>query len=150
MTAFLLDVNVLLALLWPAHTHHRPAHRWFERHGQHGWATCPITQAGFVRILSNPKFSEDAPSLSEAIAALRESQAHPAHQFWADDLDFSEAVRPFGARLVSPSRVTDAYLIALALHRRAKLATFDRSLPSLLPPDSPERGRIELLRQEPN
>lgn len=150
MTVFLLDLNVLLALFWPAHTHHKAAHRWFERHGHRGWATCPITQAGFVRILSNPSFSPDAPSLPEALAVLRENQSHPAHRFWADEIDFAEAVRPFGNRLLSHSRVTDAYLLSLAIHKRGKLATFDRSLPSLLAPGTAEKDAVELLRQEPN
>ena len=66
MTAFLLDVNVLIALLWPAHEFHTVVHRWFTRSARHGWATCPLTEAAFVRIVSNPAFSPDAVTPGEA------------------------------------------------------------------------------------
>jgi len=148
MTGFLLDVNVLLALLWPSHTHHESALRWFAHNARHGWATCPITQAGFVRIASNPAFSRDAPAAHRALAVLRASESHPTHQFWADDVDLAEAVRPFENRLRGHQNVTDGYLLGLAIHRRGKLATFDQSLASLLPPGGAERARIELLQHQ--
>ena len=150
MTGFLLDVNVLLALLWPAHTHHESALRWFARHARQGWATCPITQAGFVRIVSNPGFSPDAPTVQHAIAVLRESQSHPGHQFWPDELELADAVQPFEGRLHGHQNLTDAYLLGLAAHRGGKLATFDRGLAALLPPGGAVRDQVELLRHDPS
>ena len=132
MTAFLLDVNVLIALLWPAHEFHRRAHRWFARHARQPWATCPITQAAFVRIVSNPAFSPDAATPREAIAVLEANLKHPSHHFWPDDLGFSDAMRPLHAKLVGHRQVTDVYLLGLALHKRGKLATLDAG--RMLPP----------------
>ncbi len=63
MTAFLLDVNVLIALMWPAHEGHARAQDWFSRESREGWATYPLTQAAFVRIITNPAFSRDAVAL---------------------------------------------------------------------------------------
>jgi uncharacterized protein len=146
MTGFLLDVNVLLALLWPPHTFHRSALRWFARNARQGWATSPITEAGFVRIVSNPRFSPDAPTIDHAITVLRESQSHRTHHFWADELKVAEALQPFKGRLRGHQDVTDAYLLGLAIHKRGKLATFDQALVALLPPGNAATGHIELLR----
>jgi uncharacterized protein len=149
MTGFLLDVNVLLALLWPPHTFHQSALRWFARKARQGWATSPITEAGFVRIVSNPRFSQDAPSIRHAISVLRESQSHPTHQFWADELKVAEALEPFEASLRGHQDVTDAYLLGLAIHKRGKLATFDQALVSLMHPRSATISHVELLRHQP-
>jgi toxin-antitoxin system PIN domain toxin len=90
--AALLDVNILTALLWPAHEHHDAAHRWFGGRAAAPWATCSLTQLGLVRILSNPAFSRDALSPAEALALLRENLTHPAHEFWSDSLLVPHAV----------------------------------------------------------
>ncbi len=91
MRAFLLDVNVLIALAWPAHSEHAKAQQWFQRNWREGWATCPFTQAGFVRILSNPAFSPEAVTPQEAVKLLRANLEHPSHQFWPDDISVAEA-----------------------------------------------------------
>ena len=143
MAPCLLDVNVLIALLWPAHESYAKAQRWFARHARQGWATCPITQAAFVRVVSNPAFSPDAPTTQEAAAVLEANLKHPEHQFWADDIGFAESVRTL--KLSGHRQVTDAYLLGLALHKRARFATLDRSLASLLPSGSPARSQIELI-----
>lgn len=129
----LLDVNVLIALLWPGHEFHSRAQRWFLQDAQHGWASCAITQAGFVRIASNPAFATRAISPQDALGVLRGSLRHPGHRFWAEDVSVADALELFGRRLISHQQITDAYLVALAIHKKGRLATFDTSLPSLLP-----------------
>ena len=145
MTAFLLDVNVLIALAWPGHEAHERVQAWFARTADKGWATCPFTQSAFVRILSNPAFSPRAVSPQDALRALNSSLKHPAHRFWAADIAFVDAVRRFEGRLVGHKQVTDAYLLGLALHKKGKLATLDRSVAALLAPKSGEHDRVEII-----
>lgn len=132
----LLDVNALIALLWPSSEFHLPVRTWFRDHGSMGWATCPITQSGFVRVLSNPALSADAPSVTEAMGLLQLNLAHSGHVFWPDDLDLKSAIARLGARLQGHRQITDAYLLGLTIRRKGQLATLDRSLAALLP-----RGR---------
>jgi toxin-antitoxin system PIN domain toxin len=129
--AALLDINILTALLWPTHEHHDVAHRWFGARSDARWATCAFTQLGFVRIVSNPAFSRDALSPTEALALLGENLAHPAHEFWTDSLQIPSAVKGIEPRLQGYRQLTDAYLLALAHRRKGVLATFDRGLRSL-------------------
>lgn len=131
MKAALLDLNILTALLWPAHEHHEPAHRWFNARGNARWATCPLTQLGFVRIVSNPAFSRDALSPVEAVALLAGNLAHPAHEFWTERLKLPVAVKGMEPGLHGYRQLTDAYLLALASRRKGVLATFDRGLRTL-------------------
>lgn len=128
MKAALLDINILTALLWPTHEHHDVAHRWFAGRGNAPWATCSLTQLGFVRVVSNPAFSRDALSPVEALALLAENLAHPAHEFWPDSLQVPPAVKGMEARLLGHKQLTDAYLLALSHRRKGVLATFDRGL----------------------
>lgn len=131
MKAALLDINILTALLWPTHEHHDVAHRWFAGRADAPWATCSLTQLGFVRIVSNPAFSRDALSPTDALALLRDNFAHPAHEFWIDDVQVPAAVKAMNARAQGYKQLTDAYLLALAHRRKGVLATFDRGLRSL-------------------
>ncbi|HEY3769447.1 MAG TPA: TA system VapC family ribonuclease toxin [Candidatus Angelobacter sp.] len=135
MTVHLLDVNVLVALMWPAHAYHDRAQEWFGKYSKTGWATCPLTQAGCVRILSNPSFSSDAATPQQALKILVANLKHPSHQFWPDDVSFAEAVEPTQKQIVGHQQVSDAYLLGLALHRKARLATMDRGVLTLLPKD---------------
>lgn len=141
MTPYLLDVNVLIALAWPSHVHHREAQGWFAKARKAGFRTCPLTQTGFVRISSNPKFLPDAVLPSDAMALLERITALPQHGFWPDDLQLEEALR--GQRLLLGHRqVTDAYLVALATAHQGILATFDRALLSL---SSAKNDNVEIL-----
>jgi len=127
----LLDLNILTALLWPAHEHHDVAHRWFGARASARWATCSLTQLGFVRIVSNPAFSRDALSPAEAVALLAENLTHPGHQFWTESLEVPAALKCMGAGLQGYRQLTDAYLLALANSRKGVLATFDRGVRTL-------------------
>jgi toxin-antitoxin system PIN domain toxin len=138
----LLDVNLLIALLWPAHEAHNRAQRWFARNSGQGWATCAMTQAGFVRILSNPAFSRRVISPHDALDVLEGSLQHSAHRFWTEDIAVREAVAHVGRRLVGHQQITGAYLLGLAIHKKGRLATLDTSIMSLLPEQSVARTRV--------
>lgn len=129
----LLDVNALISLLWPASEFHLSVRAWFRDHSSDGWATCPITQSGFVRLVSNPALTADAPSVPEAVELLQVNLTHPGHEFWPDDLDLMEAIAQSGARLQGHKQITDAYLLGLAIRRKGQIATLDRALSGLLP-----------------
>jgi toxin-antitoxin system PIN domain toxin len=145
VTAFLLDVNVLIALMWPAHEGHSQSQEWFSRKSREGWATCPFTQAAFVRIVTNPAFSRDAVSPQEAMKILGDNLKHTSHQFWADNISFVQAAQQFGERMTGHLQVTDAYLLGLAIHKKGKLATMDRAALALLPEKSRERDLVEVI-----
>lgn len=145
MSAFLLDVNVLVALLWPLHRSHVITRRWFARNVRQEWATCPLTQAGFVRLISNAAVSGLVVSPQDGLHLLSENLDHPHHRFWSDDISYPEAVAPFRDRLVGHRQVPDAYLLGLAIHHRGRLATLDRGVLSLLGEGSPEREHVELI-----
>ena len=153
MRTALLDVNVLIALLWPAHEHFDAAHDWFgARRGGARWATCPLTELAFVRIVSNPSFSPDALAPGDALTLLQHNLAHPAHEFWPDDVGLADAVGPLVPRLQGHRQLTDVYLLGLASKHRGTLASFDGGLRVLaggerssglevVPTTSPSRGR---------
>lgn len=143
MKTALLDLNILTALLWPAHEHHDAAHRWFAAREKARWATSALTQLGFVRIVSNPSFSRDALSPAEAVALLAENVRHPGHEFWADSVQVPAAVQPMETRLKGYRQLTDAYLLALANRYKGVLATFDRGLRTLAGDALP--GALEIV-----
>jgi len=124
----LLDVNVLIALFDPAHLHHDSAHSWFEAEGKSGWATCPITENGFVRVLTNPAYPGRKTTVEDAADRLRRFTTSGGHTFWADGVSLlNESVISTG--LLSGHReITDAYLLALTVRNTGRLATFDRRL----------------------
>ncbi len=142
---FLLDVNVLIAMAWPTHRDHQKVHEWLARHARDGWATCPLTQTSFVRILSNPAFSANALTPTDALTLLRANLAHPAHRFWADEVSMIDSLKLFAKKLAGHQQVTDAYLLGLAIHKKGKLATMDRAVRTLLPDKSPERDFVVLI-----
>jgi uncharacterized protein len=145
MTAYLLDVNVLLALLWPGHVFHEKAQYWFAVHAAKGWATCPIVEAAFMRIASNPAFSPRAVSPKEALEVLLQNVKHPAHQFWADNLSLADGLAHFQNRIVGHKQIVDAYLLALAMHHKGKLATLDKRMAQLTEKGSKASEHLELI-----
>src|SRR4051812_36481961 len=131
MAVALLDINVLIALAWPNHVHNAAARLWFARESNHGWATCPLTQCGFVRISSNPKIIVGAVKPSEALALLQRMAADAHHQFWPDDLSLTSAATSPWDRLSGHRQVTDTYLFSLCLRHGGKIATLDGAISSL-------------------
>jgi hypothetical protein len=132
--AALLDTNVLLALVWPNHQHHALVHEWFRAEARHGWATCALTQLGFVRLSANPAYSTAAVSPAEAATVLGALISHDSHSFWPS----AAAASPeFYRHALGHQQVNDAYLVALALARRGRLVTLDHRLPVHTPrPDA--------------
>lgn len=142
---FLLDVNILIAMAWPTHRDHEKVLEWLARHAPNGWATCPLTQTSFVRILSNPAFSANALTPTDALTLLQANLAHPAHRFWADEVSLIDSLEPFAQKPVGHQQVTDAYLLGLAIHKRGKLVTMDRGVRALLTEKGPERDFVVLI-----
>ena len=139
----LLDVNLLVALGWGNHAHNAAARAWFTAHAPQGWATCPITQLGFVRISSNPRLPGGGATLVQALDALRLLTSHPNHVFWPDDVAFTDAAYVPHASIRGHQQVTDAHLIGLAVQHGGRLATLDRALSTLLPPN--QRDTVVLI-----
>jgi uncharacterized protein len=125
-TTYLLDANVLVALIDRSHLHHQAASAWFAAQTG-GFATCPITQSTLLRLLLRFGAVSDA---AGAVAVLQQLCRHPRHVFWADDLSYSDIA---WTGVLGHRQVTDAYLAALAQHRGGRLATFDRGLAALHP-----------------
>jgi uncharacterized protein len=125
-STYLLDGNVLVALIDRAHVHHSAANRWFMAYTGR-FATCPITQGTLVRLLLRFGAAADAAS---AVSILKQLIGHPRHEFWMDDLGYSDIS---WTGVLGHRQVTDAYLAALAQHRGGRLATFDRGLAALHP-----------------
>lgn len=128
MTRALLDVNVLIALLDADHSLHDRAQDWFGRNAGAGWASCPLTQNGCVRIMSHPAYPNALP-VGSLVERLREATASPHHEFWADDVSLLDPRIADPGRIHGPRQLTDAYLLALAVHRNGRFVTFDASVP---------------------
>ena len=125
----LLDVNVLIALFDPGHVYHEPAHAWFESSRSEGWATCPTTQNGVVRVIANPAYPGRRTTVADAMDRLRRFTLSGDHVFWQDDASILDQGRVLGRELGGHRQVTDAYLLSVAVGRGGALATFDRSVP---------------------
>jgi toxin-antitoxin system PIN domain toxin len=144
----LLDVNVLVALFDPDHVHHDTAHDWFADSQDAGWATCPLTENGVVRILSNPRYSPAAESPARIVDRLRTFCASGRHHvFWADDVALRDDRRFVASVPVSYRQVTDIYLLGLAKRHGGRLATFDRTIPIAAIPGA--KARDLLIIQQP-
>ena len=125
----LLDVNVLVALFDPDHVHHEPAHRWFAEQRGNGWATCPLTENGLLRVLTHPAYSQAAAPPADVLERLRAFCGSGRHAFWPDDVSLRDAELFQAAAPPSHRQVTDLYLLGLAVKRGGLLATFDRAIP---------------------
>jgi toxin-antitoxin system PIN domain toxin len=123
----LLDVNVLLALMDNDHVHHRAALAWWRSERDNGWASCPLTQNGFVRIMCQRDYP-GRPTAAEAIEQLRLQLGEPGHEFWPDDVSITDGRLFDRLRILGPRQITDVYLLALAVKNGGRLVTFDRSV----------------------
>ena len=123
----LLDVNVLIALFDPGHVHHDAAHDWFADNRARGWATCPISENGFVRILANPTSGIEM-RLPGILKSLRTFCASGYHAFWPDAVSLRDDM--FDLSFAPGHRqLTDVYLLGLAVRNNGRLATFDQGIP---------------------
>jgi len=131
MSRHLVDVNVLLALVWPRHTSHAAAHAWFAKAGHRAWATNPVVQLGLLRLLTNPAVTQGAVGGVTALELLREITSHPAHEFWPLDRELPPALAGIARKLRGHGQWTDALLLSQAAHRGGILVTFDSGLRDL-------------------
>ena len=124
----LVDVNVLLALFHPDHPHHEVAHDWFADNQARGWATCPLTQNGFVRLVANPRLGAfNRPA--DVVKSLAQLCRNKHHVFWPDAVSLSDSSL-FNPSFISRYRqLTDVYLLGLAKKMGGYLATFDQGIP---------------------
>lgn len=107
---FLLDVNVLIALIDPGHVAHDDAHGWFEATGHAAWATCPMTENGVIRIVGNPKYSNSPGSPAVVAQIVTKLRALHGHSFWPDDVSLVGSGDIDAAKILTPAQVTDTYL----------------------------------------
>ena len=128
---FLLDVNVLIAMLDEDHVDYARAVEWFGNEGRSSWATCPITQNGAVRILGHPSYPGGHGDCSLVARTLSSFCDLPGHIFWPDDLDLLNSPHILIDSLPKSRHLTDTYLLALAASQNGMLATFDRKLSAL-------------------
>lgn len=128
MTRALLDVNVLLALLDSDHIDHERARGWVDAEIVHGWASCAITQNGFVRIISQPRYPSPVPP-AQAIGRLARAAATKHHEYWQCSVSLLDDELIDYSRLHGHRQVTDAYLLALATANGGRFATLDQSIP---------------------
>lgn len=133
----LLDVNALVALAWDSHVQHARVRAWFAEHSSSGWATCPLTESGFVRVSSNPQVLPVAIGIDAAREVLSVLRTRAAHRFLTDDVSLSDSDVP---KITGHRQVTDAHLLTLARRRGVRLVTFDAGVLAL------SQGRdVELL-----
>jgi toxin-antitoxin system PIN domain toxin len=127
--AGLLDVNVLIALFDPDHVHHEIAHDWFADNRTSGWATCPLTENGFLRVLGNPARGGEVARVPDLVARLKKFCASGHHEFWADSISLRDEqwFDPSAAR--GYKHLTGVYLLGLAVKREGRLVTFDQKVP---------------------
>ena len=123
----LLDVNVLIALLDSGHTHHLAATSWLEKEVRHGWASCPITQNGCIRVMSQPAYPQALPATLVA-QRLAEAAQGRDHEFWPDDVNLLEPGNCDWSRILGHRQVTDVYLLLLAVKHGGRLVTLDRRI----------------------
>ncbi len=123
-----LDVNVLIALIDPAHVSHDDAHAWFGRHASAGWATCPLTENGVIRVVGNPRYPNNPGPPAGVAAVVTRLRALPGHVFWTDDISLLAEAHIDFAKILTSAQVTDTFLLGLAVAHAGRLATFDRRL----------------------
>jgi toxin-antitoxin system PIN domain toxin len=124
----LFDVNLLIALFDEQHVLHGRAHEWWVANRANGWASCPLTQNGFVRVICQPSYPNPI-SIAAALEFLAEQLADTDHSFWPDDISLLDAELFDRERILGPKQLTHVYLLALAVRNGGRLATFDRAVP---------------------
>jgi toxin-antitoxin system PIN domain toxin len=126
----LMDVNVIIALLDPDHAFHERAHHWWAANARHGWASCPLTENGVVRIMSNPNYSPQARfTPGDLVGRLIQFAEKTNHEFWPDDVSLRDEDIFATERIHSSRQLTDLYLLALAVKHHGRLVTFDHRIP---------------------
>ena len=124
----LLDINVLIALFDPDHVSHDLAMTWFAKHAKEGWASCPLTQNGCVRIMSSPSYPNSKP-VQALVTRLAEACGERIHEFWADEPSLLDSGLFDATRIHGPRQITDVYLLGLAVQHAGRFVTLDGRIP---------------------
>jgi uncharacterized protein len=124
----LVDVNVLIAMHDPHHIHHLLALEWLDRHAKDGWASCPITQNGCLRVMSQSAYTHPRP-IAESLQVLGMTVGSANHEFWPDDISLLDGNRLHAGKVLGHRQLTDVYLLALAVQHHGRLVTFDAKIP---------------------
>lgn len=145
-TVALLDVSVLIALFHSGHVHHDLAHDWFADNARYGWASCPITESGLLRILGNPSRVDEHVPLPQLIALLNRFCEHSDHRFWPDAPSIRDAAVFEPLSLRGPQQLTDVYLLGLAVRNGGRFVTLDQHVP-LAAVKGATRTSLEVIAQ---
>lgn len=127
---YLLDVNILIALLDTLHIHHKKSENWFFDIASKSWATCPITENGFLRIVTSTAYENIDANFKEALTRLNHLREIGNHNFWSDEISFPSSKDLFPQYVINSKEITDIYLILLAKKNKGKLATLDKKIKS--------------------
>lgn len=130
----LLDLNVLIALVDPAHSLHTKAVDWFLSAGEESWGVCPLTESGFIRVITSPVMQTRQRTHAEATAVLAALSTRPGYRYWPITDSWISLTAPFASRITGHQQITDAYLLGLAIRNEGVLVTFDRGLKYLADP----------------
>ena len=142
----LLDINVILALIDFDHIFHALAHTWWNRAKEDGWASCPLTENGVVRIFVQPSYSSpDKYSPEDVIAWLNKFAQDTDHEFWADDISLLDTNRFDAKHIFGPKQLTDIYLLGLAASKGGRLITFDRKATPAAVPGASEKNLFVII-----
>jgi uncharacterized protein len=125
----LLDVNVLVALFFPDHVHHELAHDWFAGHREQGWATCPLTENGFIRVACQQPSDDVLVRPTDVITHLDRFRGDKLHRSWTDTISLTDTAVFAPQYIRGHQQLTDVYLLGLAKKMGGRLATFDRTIP---------------------
>jgi toxin-antitoxin system PIN domain toxin len=139
---YLADVNVLIALLDEDHIHHQIVARWFDASAHDEFCVCAFTEAGFLRVTTNPKAGLH--SIEEALDALKSLDNHAGYRFWPMAEGWVALVEPFCERVHGHQQITDAYLLGLAVKKGGVLVTLDKAVRYLA--GEKHRGNVLLLQ----
>jgi toxin-antitoxin system PIN domain toxin len=124
----LFDVSTLLAVFDSSHMFHQRARAWWAENVSGGWASCPLTQNGFIRIMSQSGYPNPR-ALTAAMDVLQLAVIQPVHEFWSDDFSIIDPEVFDHSFILGPKQLTDVYLLALAVKHGGRLVTFDRGIP---------------------
>jgi toxin-antitoxin system PIN domain toxin len=142
----LLDVNLLLAMLSPRHSFFRQAGGWFAKNHRSGWASCPLRQAGFVRLYTQRAVTGIDISAQEAMDVLGKNCTPSFHHvFWPQEFSLLALLPEIRRHLIGHKQLIDAILLDLAIRKGGRLVTMDQRVHNLLPPGSPHRSAIEVI-----
>jgi toxin-antitoxin system PIN domain toxin len=125
---YLLDLNALIALVDPDSPHYGAIQKWFDSEGKRDWGVCTLTEAGFIRVTTNPAYRGSSRSVAQATTVLHELSVQPGYRYWMINDKWADVTAPFAARVAGHQQVTDAYLLGLAIKEKGVLVTFDKAI----------------------